>query len=389
MAKVSVNVKPEIINWILHMVQFEDIASSAVDLLHKWQTGEKTPTFRQVEDMSKKTNIPFGYFFLDKPPVEECPIVEYRTVDSVSVTEPSRNLMDTVDLMTDIQEWMTEYVIENGQEKLEYVGSAAGTADVLSIANDIRKRLNLNRDWFVDRTNVPDSFRFIKRKMENIHVLVMMSGIVGNNTRRKLNTDEFRAFTLVNQYAPLIFINSCDSDSGKLFSLLHELVHVWVGQNSFYNEQMGINSENQSIEKFCNAVAGEILVPTESFLEKWNNDNMDYLSEIEKMAKVFKCSRFVVARKALDNGKISQEIYKRVIGELINRFQEWQARQKEKKKTGGDYYRNLASKMDRNFITALERSAFEGRTQYTEIYRLTNTNRKTFEKLLNEVGGVG
>lgn len=225
--------------------------------------------------------------------------------------------------------------------------------------------------------------------MENIQVLVMMSGIVGNNTQRKLNVDEFRAFTLVNKYAPLIFINSCDSDNGKLFSILHELVHVWIGKNSFYNNQMDADSENRGVEKFCNAVAAEILVPTESFFEKWKSNNDEILDKIEKIAKAFRCSKFIVARKALDYGKISQEIYESEIKEFTREFEEWKEKQQGNKDFGGNYYRNLASKMDRNFVTALARSASEGRTQYTEIYRLTNTNRKTFGRLLEEIGGVG
>lgn len=389
MAGVSVNIKPEIISWILHTIHFENIAGSALDLLHKWQTGEKTPTFNQVEEMSKKTNIPFGYFFLDRPPVEECSIVEYRTVDSVSVTEPSRNLIETVDLMRDIQEWMTEYVIENGQEELDYVGSVSEITDVQFVVKDIRKKLEIKEDWYVGRQNAGDAFRFLKRRMENIHVLVMMSGIVGNNTRRKLDINEFRAFTLVNKYAPLIFINSCDSESGKLFSILHELTHVWVGENSFYNAQITDDQTEHRLEKLCNAAAAEILVPTEMFLEKWKGSNADSLNKIERIAKSFRCSRFVIARKALDNGKISRKIYEQIIEELTKRFKEWQEYQKENKGFGGDYYRNLASKIDRNLITALARSASEGRTQYTEIYRLTNTNRKTFGKLLDEIGGVG
>ena len=389
MAGVSVHVKPEIINWILQSIQFENIAGSAIELLRKWQSGEKTPTFNQVEDMSKKTNIPFGYFFLDKPPVEECSIVEYRTIDSAKIEEPSRNLVDTVDLMTDIQEWMVEYVVENGQEELEYVGSAAGETQVLSVAEDIRRKLDIQVDWYSDRQNAGESFRFLKRRIENIHVLIMMSGIVGNNTHRKLNVEEFRAFTLVSKYAPLIFINSCDSDTGKLFSILHELAHVWVGENSFYNVPINSNSANCEVEKFCNAVAAEVLVPTESFLENWKRSHDEILDKVEKIANSFRCSRFVVARKALDHGKISRETYGRIIKELTNQFKEWQESQKENKGTGGDYYRNLASKIDRNFVTALARSASEGRTQYTEIYRLTNTNRKTFGRLLKEIGGVG
>ena len=389
MAGVGIHVKPEIINWILQSLQFENVASSAIELLHKWQSGEKTPTFNQVEDMSKKTNIPFGYFFLDKPPVEECSIVEYRTIDSAKIAEPSRNLVDTVDQMTDIQQWMVEYVVENGQEELGYVGNAAGKTQVLSVAEDIRKTLDIQADWYVDNQNAGDSFRFLKGRIENIHVLVMMSGIVGNNTRRKLNVEEFRAFTLVSKYAPLIFINSCDSDSGKLFSILHELAHVWVGENSFYNAPIHADIENREVEKFCNAVAAELLVPTKSFLEKWQSDHDEILDKIEKIARSFRCSRFVVARKALDHGKISREIYEQIVKELTNQFKEWQERQKESKGTGGDYYRNLASKIDRNFVTALARSASEGRTQYTEIYRLTNTNRKTFGRLLETVGGAG
>lgn len=389
MAGASVHVKPEIINWILQTVQFENIAGSAIDLLYKWQSGEKTPTFNQVEDISKKINIPFGYFFLDKPPVEECPIIEYRTVDSAIIAEPSRNLVDTVDLMTDIQEWMAEYAVENGQEELEYVGSAAGVTDALSVAEDIRKKLDIQVDWYRDRRNVEESFRFLKRKMENLHVLVMMSGIVGNNTRRKLNVDEFRAFTLVNKYAPLIFINSCDGDNGKLFSILHELAHVWVGENSFYNAPINANSENRGVEKLCNAVAAEILVPTHIFLENWDSSHGEIQDKLEKMAKSFRCSRFVVVRKALDCGKITQKTYEQIITELVDKFRKWQEAQEEDKRTGGDYYRNLASKIDRNFVTALARSASEGKTQYTEVYRLTNTNRKTFERLLKEIGGVG
>ena len=204
---------------------------------------------------------------------------------------------------------MSEYAVENGQEELEYVGSAAGATDVMSVADDIRKKLNIQVDWYSDRQNAKESLRFLKRKMENLHVLIMMSGIVGNNTRRKLSVDEFRAFTLVNKYAPLIFINSCDSDNGKLFSILHELAHVWVGENSFYNAPIHANLENREVEKFCNAVAAEILIPTQMFLQKWDRNQDKILDKLEKIAKTFRCSRFVVVRKALDCGKISQKAY--------------------------------------------------------------------------------
>lgn len=389
MTGINVNVKPEIISWILHTLQFQNVAGSVIDLLNKWQTGEKTPTFNQVEDMSRKTNIPFGYFFLDKPPVEECSIAEYRTVNSATIAGASRNLMDTVDLMTDIQEWMVEYVTRNGQEELGYVGCAAKTTNIPSVVTDIRKKLDIDIDWYVDRKNPGDAFRFLKKRVENIGVLVMMSGIVGNNTHRKLDISEFRAFTLANKYVPLIFINSCDSEAGKLFSLIHELVHVWVGENSFYNDEYSSNYENHGEEKFCNAAAAEILIPTESFFEKWESSAGETIDKIELLAGKFRCSKFAVARKALDNKKITQKVYEDIVKNLTKSFQEWKNKQQENRTVGGDYYRTLISKTDRRLVKALARSASEGQISYTEVYRLTNTNRKTFERLINEIGGIG
>ena len=388
MAGISVEVKPEIIRWILQTIQFDSVASSAIDLLNKWQTGEKTPTFNQVEEISKKTNVPFGYFFLDKPPVEECPIVEYRTVNSLTIPEPSRNLIDTLDLMTDIQNWMTEYVVENGQEELNYVGSAVNISDNIRIAQNIRKTLGIDKEWYACGGNAGDSFRYLKSRLDEVGIIVMMSGIVGNNTRRKLNVDEFRAFTLVNKLAPLIFINTCDTDAGKLFSLLHELAHVWIGVNSFYNDSISNGDTDNANEIICNAVAAEILVPNDVFLTKWDGINGSSSEKIEALSKVFRCSQYVIARRVLDNNKITKKNYAEIIVVLTEQFRKWKEQQKANKTPGGDFYRTLGSKLDHRFVYALASSAKEGRTLYTEVYRLTNTNRKTFGKLLADIGGV-
>ena len=388
MAGISVEVKPEIINWILRTIQFDSVASSAVDLLNKWRTGEKTPTFNQVEDMSKKTNVPFGYFFLDKPPIEECPIVDYRTVNSLKIPEPSRNLIDTLDLMADIQNWMVEYVIENGQDELAYVGSAANTKDFKIIVNHIRDTMGLEKEWYMNSSNAADSFRYLRNRLDELGIIIMMNGIVGNNTKRKLDVDEFRAFTLVNKFVPLIFINTCDSDAGKLFSLLHELAHIWIGVDSFYNDSISSGDTDNENEIICNAVAAEILVPTDIFIEKWSGTKGTLSEKLETLSRTFKCSQFVIARKALDNGKITRKNYFEMIAVITKKYTEWKERKEIGKNSGGDFYRTLGSKLDHRLVNALASSAKEGRTQYTEVYRLTNTNRKTFGKLLADIGGA-
>ena len=388
MPGVTVSIAPEILNWIIQKVQFQKVNSSVYELLNKWLSGEKEPTFNQVEDMSKKTNIPFGYFFLDKPPVEECKVVEYRTVDSISLQEPSRNLIDVLDMMSEAQEWMVDYLKDNGYEPLEFVGRGKRILSASEIAHDIRKELGLNVNWYESSKNTTDSFRYLRSCFENKGIMIMMSGIVGSNTRRKLDVDEFRAFTIVNEYAPLIFINTCDSENGKLFSLLHEIAHVWLGEDSFYNEQYGSSVSVSQLEQICNAVAAEILVPNMVFIEKWIEVSGTDLEKIEALAKFFKCSKYVVTRRACDNGNIDKDKYNEIVSLLVKNYHKWREEQKDSNSSGGDYYRTLASKLDHRFVKALEQSAKAGRTQYTEIYRLTNTNRKTFSRLVNEIGGV-
>ena len=165
MAGVNVSVAPEIINWVIEKIQFGTVNNSVFELLNKWKSGEKVPTFNQIEDISKKTNIPFGYFFLEKPPVEECKIVEYRTIDSIAVQNPSRNLIDTVDMMSNAQEWMIDYVKENGQEPLPFVGTDQKAKNPLAIAAHIRNELHLSDDWFSGSKSASDSFRTLRQRL--------------------------------------------------------------------------------------------------------------------------------------------------------------------------------------------------------------------------------
>ena len=389
MAGMKVTIKPAILNWILQKIQFENVASSTLELLTKWQSGEKTPTFNQVEDVSRKINIPFGYFFLDTPPVENCPILEYRTVNSVAIPEPSRNLIDTYDQMVEMQEWMTEYLQENGYEELSFGGIVTLDTPVNIIVKAIREHLNLNVNWFASCKTATEAYKLICSGVEEIGVLVMSNGIVGNNTRRKLNVDEFRAFTVVNKNAPLIFINNCDTETGKLFSIMHEFTHVLLGVNSLYNDGYGHEENRSNIEKICNAAAAEVLVPSAIFNFLWDKTDETISAHMETVAGYFHCSRYVIARKALDQHKISRKTYDETVKELDKQFKAWEAEQSKNKSGGGNFYRTMSSRLDHRFIRALAQSAEEGRTQYTDLFRMTNTNRRTFQKLLNEIGGAG
>ncbi len=388
MPSVSVNVQPAILDWAMQKAQMGSASSSVIDMIAKWISGEKTPTFNQIEDVSRKISIPFGYFFLDEPPVEECKIVDFRTVDSISVHNPSRNLIDTVDLMSSVQEWMAEYNKDDGISGYAFVGSIRISDGVTLAADAIRKALGLSLNWFEDYKSPAEAFRSLRNSIMDLGILVMMNGVVGNNTHRTLSVEEFRAFTLIYPFAPLIFINSRDTDNGKLFSLLHELMHVWIGKDSFYNDTYGTSQNVSKEEQFCNAVAAEILVPDSVFSAEWSKQSGSTESIITELGKHFVCSRFVLLRKALDTGIISQSEYGRLLNIFQKQFKEIQDQKQLKASGGGDFYRTLSTKWDRRFIQALYASAQSGRTQYKDAYRLTNTTGKTFHELVGKVGGI-
>lgn len=213
----------------------------------------------------------------------------------------------------------------------------------------------------------------------------MASGIVRNNTHRVLDINEFRAFTIIDKFAPLIFINATDSTSGKLFSLLHEFVHICLGTNNLFNAGYSFSKEVSKIEKICNAVTAEILVPTILFEEKWHKLSLQDKSiekTIEDVARFFRCGSIVVARKALDRGKIKQETYNQTVQDAIKHYKE---QKQALKKEGGDFYTTKASRLDKRFLTFVVDSLSQGKTLYSEAFRLTGTNRNTFSELVDRM----
>lgn len=390
MSSVAVSISPDVLVWVLKKIATNQKVSEIAELIREWQSGEKTPTFKAIENVSQKTQIPFGYFFLKQPPEEECELIECRTIDSKTLENPSRELIDTVDMMSNVQEWMAEYNKDNEFNELNFVGSFSEKFDVMDLVDDICFKLEIKRDWFIECKDVGESFRYLREKISDLGILVMQNGVVGLNTNRKLNIEEFRAFTLINKYAPLIFINTNDTKNGKIFSLLHELTHIWLGNDNLYNDSHAGSNKVSKLEQLCNAVAAEILVPDKLFIKKWRNSEEISVEKIKSIAQYFKCSSFVIARRALNKKFISKQFYDEFIEEKKIEYDFYKKRRSDKG-GGGNFYSTLISHWDRRFILALDSSTKMGRTQYLEAYRLVQMKGKTFhkfvDKLKNRVGG--
>jgi len=384
MKSTRIDIAPQVLSWLVNLDAGSQTFSGMYGNFKKWQTGEEKPTFRQIEEASKKTHIPLGYFFLKTPPIEQFPVLEYRTVDSASVKNPSRELVDTIHHMENIQAWMRDYLIESGNDSLMFVGSLKHERDVQKIVNAIRGYVGLDVQWQKNVRAGEDAFHYLRNKFEKIGVLILLNGIAGQNTHRALNIEEFRAFTLIDEYAPLVFINSKDSSGGKVFSLFHEISHIWLGENDFFNAGHAMYTSSHAAEAVCNKAAAELLAPDSVFPKEWEKyDDEILFNKTIKVARVFKCGETVIARRALEHRFINQQEYDEIAREAIRRFR----LSKPNANSGGDYYRTNASRFGRPFVLALERSVREGKTLFSDAFRLTGTTRTTFDELVREIRG--
>ena len=384
MAGVTVPIHAPVIDWIMQNVHEDQVAPDVLDQLNAWKTGEKQPTLKQLEAMSRKTRIPFGYFLLQTPPDEDIALDEYRTVGSKKSQKPSRELIDILDQMTAIQDWMREELKREQSDATSFVGSCSLHDSTGEIARRIRDDLALKTNWYRGGKNAEDNFNRLRSTLAQHGLLIFTGGKIGANTHRPLDVKEFRAFTLIDTHAPLIFINTTDTANGRLFSLLHETVHVWLGKNSLFNNPEWSDERVSLLEQKCNAVAAELLVPAADFSEVWDS-SIPVEDMIGQAARHFRCSEAVILRRAYTTKKIPRNLYTRM---LAFQKEQWEQTKAHKKKSGGDFYKTLLSNLDHRFLAALERSVIQGNTQDTDAYRLTATNRRTYKGVLERMGGV-
>ena len=175
-------------------------------------------TLARLKKLAQKTHTPLGYFFLNTPHDDSLPIADFRTSTKETTGRPSPNLLDAFYLCQRRQGWYREYLISERAQPLGFVGSVSISAGPNVVARRIEQATGLST---VTRANLPtwtEALRDLVQRIEDAGILVMRSSIVGNNTHRKLDVDEFRGFALSDEYAPLIFVNAADAKAAQMWS---------------------------------------------------------------------------------------------------------------------------------------------------------------------------
>jgi Zn-dependent peptidase ImmA (M78 family) len=351
--------------------------------LQEWLEGQSQPTLRQLEALAKATSTPLGYLFLAEPPEERLPIPHFRTLGDTHPHRPSPDLLETVQTMERRQAWVREYLIDEGQQPLPFVRSAKLTDEPQSIAGEMRSVLGLEQEWAAKQPTWSDALRVLQKRIEAAWILVVVNGIVGNNTRRKLDPEEFRGFVLVDEYAPLVFVNGADAKAAQMFTLAHELAHLWFGSSAAFDLRE-LQPANDETERASNRIAAEFLVPEHELREFWSSTRHNP-DRFQTTARRFKVSELVAARRALDLTLIGK-------GEFLGFYRAYlrdERRRASKRSSGGDFYASQNYRIGRRFAETVVRAAREGKLLYRDAYQLTGLYGSVFERYAEHLLSFG
>lgn len=379
-----VAVSPGIVQWARERARL-DVAAlvSRFPKLPAWERGEVQPTFKQLEDFANATHVPFGYLFLPEPPHVPLPIPDFRTLQNQQVRAASPDLLDTIYTMQRRQAWLRESRLECEVPPLAFVGSARLADDPTAIGQEMRRLLGLEEGWAAAVRTWQEAVGALRSAIEAVGVMAVINGVVGNSTRRVLNVEEFRGFALSDDHAPLIFVNGADAKSAQMFTLAHEMAHLWLGaEGSGVSGFPGVVPDGGAVERFCDRAAAEFLVPEAALIASWPDVRRE-ATPFELLARRFKVSPIVVGRRAMDLRLVAREYF----FEFYESYTQQERNVKQADRDGGgNFYNSQNTRVGRLFATQVIRAAKEGRIGFKQAYDLTGLNGGAFQEYARRLG---
>lgn len=317
---------------------------------------------------------------LPEPPELPLPIPDFRTIAAADRRPPSADLLDTIYLCEERQEWYRRYLLMQGEDPLDFVGSVNVGDNVTATAARMRKQLGFDLESRREDGSWTEALGKLSERAEDVGVLVMISGVVASNTRRVLDPDEFRGFALVDDRAPVVFVNGTDTKAAQIFTLAHELAHVWLGQPALSNPRYDIRRDDQRVERFCNAVAAELLVPASHLTGEFDAAAPIH-DELQRLARLYRVSTLVVLRQIHELGRFSWDAYRAAYSEELRRVSTAAG------STGGNFYNTQPVRTSKRFAHAVIADALEGRTLHRDAFRLLGVRKyETFRELGHKLG---
>jgi Zn-dependent peptidase ImmA (M78 family)/DNA-binding XRE family transcriptional regulator len=380
-------VTPELLRWARESAGLTiEQAASGIDRsaeeLSAWERGELRPSIPQARKLAELYKRPLAVFFLPKPPTDFQPLADFRRLPEGASAEYSSELRFLIREAISHQEWVRSLLEDENEPKLSYVGMAKITDDPSQLAIRIRSQLRISDNEILQARSGDDALRIWIEHAEASGIFVFQSS--------RIETVEARGFALPDEYAPFVFMNSKDSRAARVFTLIHELVHVWLGLGGVSNPLQSGRPRpgSQPIETFCNLVAGQIIAPAESMLRIWRStsESDEAAVRVRIVADKLKVSREVIALRLLHLREISPSLYQ----DLKQQFDsEWKLiRDRLREREGGPAYSVRVVQSNGRAFTQIVLEAYRsGAATSRDVAALLNAKINNLPSIMAEAGG--
>jgi Zn-dependent peptidase ImmA (M78 family) len=375
------HINPDILKWAresAHM-SVEEVAlclKVKTDRIEKWESGEAYPTIRQMETFTMLFRRPLAVFFLPEPPKDFHTLRDFRKKDKQAPY--SRALIFIIRDILQRQEWMGDFLQDQDEPELDFIGKYSRDDDPKAIASDIRETLKIH-----DIPTGKNPLNFWIEKIENKGIFVSLTGNV--HSHLPVDPDEVKGFSASDKYAPFIFVNTKDSKNSQLFTLVHELAHLWLDISGVSAFDMDFRMEQDKfdpLEIHCNAITAEVLMPEDMIKSFFQNQDIN-LNIINKMAEQLHVSSYAMIVRLLNLGILPEKTFYEYRAELNRQYGKYLEQQetKEKKEGGPDYYLLQVRKNSRLFSRMIYFLYKGGEISGVEAGNLLNIRLNNFNKM--------
>ncbi|HJV82415.1 XRE family transcriptional regulator [Noviherbaspirillum sp.] len=390
------SVNPDVLRWARETagLSLDDAAKglqlggarlSPADALGRIEGGEAAPSRSLLLRMTKTYRRPLLTFYLAKPPERGERGEDFRTLPEDRVEE-SAGKLDALVRDVFVRQRLVKEALEDAEEAvaLPFVGSIQMDQPVEGVCRSLRKALDFELDQFRKKRTIEDAFRYLRNQVELTGVFVLLIGNLGSH-HSNVSAEVFRGFALADKVSPFIVVNDQDAKSAWSFTLLHELVHIWLGQTGISG-----GAFEKHIEKFCNDVASELLVP-QAELAEWNPRVQrieDLVADISEFGDTRKVSRSMVAYRLYKAGRITKVTWETLTG----RFRELWLQEKTSIKQaaaeaegGPSYYMVRRHRLGSALVKIVKRTLDEGVLTPTKAGRILGVRPNNVALLVDGV----
>ncbi len=348
--------------------------------LEAWENGREAPSLNQLEKIADAYRRPLITFFLQAPPEKAAIYADFRTLNNRLTTEDTPEFSALKRRITLLHRELCDLAAEEGRQELSFVGSLEPTIPVPQFVAELRKTLGVTFSQQRNLKTENDLLGYLRELAHNIGVFVLFEGDVGSYHSRIL-PDEFRGIAIADKVVPLIVVNSNDAKAAMVFTIVHELAHIWLGTSGISNfNALAAHGGNGGDERLCNAVAAEFLVPETEIRSAWRRTDLPLHQIVEPLAKQFKVSGAVVSRRLLDTGFISDQEY----GSLLAWYnRRWVSHKEQSSKGDGGPSRNILDgyRLGMKTVQTFLNAANDGRISFQDAARILNIPVSRFDKV--------